>query len=161
MAPAQMIPPVAYCRPTMYSGVPISAPPLIMLATTWIAPIKAKLEPRNTGTLRLVIRWNRIVPTPAQNSATEVSSPVSSGTSTVAPNMANTCWMPSSVICPQFFFVLSIPYSSSFCIVYPQTAPGRFKAFYFSQSTTRFSQSNSCTCTWTASLLLVGTFLPT
>ena len=53
----------------------------------------AKEEPRKTGTLNLVQQWNIKVPTPAENSASDGLRPVSKGTRTVAPNMANRCWM--------------------------------------------------------------------
>ena len=96
-----MMPPQAYCKPPMYSGVPMAAPPDFMLATVWMAAMKAKLEPRNAGTLRLVTRWKKMVPRPAANRATEVSRPVRMGTSTVEPNMANTCWMPRVMSLPQ------------------------------------------------------------
>lgn len=56
-----------------------------------IPAINAKLEPRKTGTFFFVIQWNSSVPRPAQNSVIEVFSPVSAGTSTVAPNMARVC----------------------------------------------------------------------
>lgn len=56
-----------------------------------IPAIKAKLEPRNTGTFFFVTQWNSSVPSPAQNSVIDVFSPVNAGTSTVAPNMARVC----------------------------------------------------------------------
>ena len=69
------------------SGSPALESPI----TAMIPPMNAKLEPRKTGTFRFVTRWNRSVPSPAQISVIEVFSPVSAGTSTVAPNMARTC----------------------------------------------------------------------
>ena len=57
-------------------------------------PIKAKELPRKAGTLRPVIKWNSSVPRPANSSVVATSRPVSAGTRTVAPNMANMCWMP-------------------------------------------------------------------
>ena len=56
----------------------------------------AKDEPRKAGTLPLVIKWNSSVPRPAQSRVVETLRPVSRGTSTVAPNMANMCWTPRS-----------------------------------------------------------------
>jgi len=56
--------------------------------------MKAKLEPRKTGTIRPVTRWKRSVPTPAVKRATAGLRPVRRGTSTVAPNMATVCWRP-------------------------------------------------------------------
>ena len=64
------------------------------MATAWMAAMNAKLEPRYTGTLRPVMKWNSSVPRPAHSSAVDGLRPVSAGTSTVAPNIANTCWMP-------------------------------------------------------------------
>ena len=55
------------------------------------AGIKAKDEPKKAGTFAPVIKIYSSVPVPAVNSAVEGLSPVNSGTSTVAPNMANTC----------------------------------------------------------------------
>ncbi len=60
--------------------------------------MKAKDEPRNAGTLPLVRKWNSSVPRPANSSVAETGRPVRIGTSTVAPNMANMCWKPSSII---------------------------------------------------------------
>lgn len=50
-----------------------------------IGAIKAKLLPKKTGTLPLVIIWKIKVPTPADNNAIDGFMPTSSGTSTVAP----------------------------------------------------------------------------
>ncbi len=55
------------------------------------APRNAKEDPRNAGTFRPVMRWNKRVPRPAKNSVVETFRPVMAGTSTVAPNMANMC----------------------------------------------------------------------
>ena len=44
------------------------------------------------------MRWNSSVPTPANSSVDDTLSPVSAGTSIVAPNMANICCKPSSSI---------------------------------------------------------------
>ena len=38
------------------------------------------------------------VPKPANSNVAETESPVSVGTKMVAPNMANMCWMPKTVI---------------------------------------------------------------
>ena len=57
------------------------------------AGMKAKEDPRNAGTFAPVIRMYKRVPVPAVNSAEVMLSPVNIGTSTVAPNMAKTCWM--------------------------------------------------------------------
>ena len=54
-------------------------------------PRNAKEEPRNAGTFIFVITWNKSVPSPANNKVVAMSSPVRSGTSTVAPNIANMC----------------------------------------------------------------------
>ena len=69
-----------------------------------MADIKAKLDPKNTGTLKSVHLWNNKVPTPAQNIATDGSKPVSSGTNTVAPNIASKCWIDKMI-----FFILIPP----------------------------------------------------
>lgn len=53
--------------------------------------MKAKEEPRNAGTLRLVSRWNSRVPRPANSRVVAISMPVRIGTRTVAPNIANMC----------------------------------------------------------------------
>ena len=60
--------------------------------------MKAKLEPRKAGTLPLASRWKSSVPSPAKSSVTLTERPVSVGTSTVAPNMANMCCTPSTNI---------------------------------------------------------------
>ena len=60
--------------------------------------MKAKDDPRNAGTLPFARKWNRSVPRPANSSVAETESPVSVGTKMVAPNMANRCWMPKTVI---------------------------------------------------------------
>ena len=60
--------------------------------------MKAKDEPRNAGTLRLVIKWNSRVPSPANSRVVAMSSPVRMGTRTVAPNIANMCWIPRTSI---------------------------------------------------------------
>src|SRR5260370_39935788 len=39
------------------------------------------------------------VPTPLISTATLASKPISSGPSTVPPNIATTCWMPSAIVC--------------------------------------------------------------
>ena len=59
--------------------------------------MKAKEEPRNAGTLNLVMQWNAKVPIPANNRVDDTESPVSTGTKMVAPNMANRCWIPKMV----------------------------------------------------------------
>ena len=53
--------------------------------------MKANEDPRNAGTLRFVSTWNSRVPRPANSSVVAISSPVRSGTRTVAPNIANMC----------------------------------------------------------------------
>ena len=60
--------------------------------------MKAKDEPRNAGTLPPVIRWNSNVPRPANSRVVAMSSPVSMGTRTVAPNIANICCSPKTSI---------------------------------------------------------------
>jgi hypothetical protein len=59
-----------------------------------IGAMKAKLEPRKTGTIRPVTRWKTRVPSPAVKRATEGLRPVRRGTRTVAPNMATVCCRP-------------------------------------------------------------------
>ena len=71
--------------------MPTAAPSLNIWQTAIIEPMNAKLEPRNTGTLKPVMMWHSHVPRPAHSSAIAGLMPVSAGTSTVAPNMANTC----------------------------------------------------------------------
>src|SRR5260370_41727510 len=39
------------------------------------------------------------VPTPLISTATLASKPISSGPSTVPPNIATTCWTPSAIVC--------------------------------------------------------------
>jgi hypothetical protein len=61
--------------------------------------MNAKLEPRYDGTLPPVIRKNTSVPTPDISTATLGSKPISSGASTVAPNIATTCCAPIAIDC--------------------------------------------------------------
>ena len=65
-----------------------------MGATMAKPPRNANDDPRNAGTLPLVSRWNSSVPRPAHSSVVDTLRPVSSGTSTVAPNMAKVCCTP-------------------------------------------------------------------
>ena len=51
----------------------------------------AKDEPKNAGTLRFEIKWNRSVPKPANKSVAETERPVRTGTKIVEPNIANMC----------------------------------------------------------------------
>ena len=67
------------------------APPFVTMVKP---PRYAKLEPRNAGTLPLHRKWNSSVPRPAQSSVVLTLRPVSRGTSTVAPNIANMCCAP-------------------------------------------------------------------
>ena len=60
--------------------------------------MNANDEPKNAGTLPFARKWNSSVPNPANRSVAETESPVSAGTSTVAPNMANMCCRPKTVI---------------------------------------------------------------
>ena len=46
----------------------------------------------------LEMKWNISVPIPANSSVTDTSRPVSSGTSTVAPNIAKRCCTPRIII---------------------------------------------------------------
>ena len=68
--------------------------PSTAVLTAAYPPRNAKDEPRNAGTLRPVMRWNSSVPRPANISVALTGRPVMMGTSTVAPNMANTCCRP-------------------------------------------------------------------
>ena len=61
--------------------------------------MNAKLEPRYDGTLPPVIAKNTSVPTPDISTATFGSKPISSGASTVAPNIATTCCAPIATVC--------------------------------------------------------------
>ena len=73
--------------------------------------MKAKLEPRKTGTIRPVTRWKTRVPTPAVKRATAGLRPVRRGTKTVAPNMATVCWRPRIRclgVIPGRFYTLSV-----------------------------------------------------
>ena len=55
----------------------------------WMGAMKAKELARKIGTEPPVMAWKRRVPAPAVKSAMDGSSPVSSGTSTSAPNATN------------------------------------------------------------------------
>lgn len=59
--------------------------------------MNANDDPRNAA-LSLRKEWNSSVPKPANSNVAETESPVSVGTKMVAPNMANMCWMPKTVI---------------------------------------------------------------
>ena len=85
--PAATIPPVAYGMPS----VP---------AAPKIAPMNANEEPRKIGTFLFVMKKNQIVAIPAQNKVTEIDIPQIIGTRTVAPNIANTCCRPRTIILP-------------------------------------------------------------
>ena len=60
--------------------------------------MNANDDPRNAGTFPFARKWNSSVPKPANSNVAETESPVSVGTKMVAPNMANMCWMPKTVI---------------------------------------------------------------
>ena len=60
--------------------------------------MNANEEPRNAGTFPFARKWNSSVPKPANRSVADTESPVSAGTSTVAPNMANICCRPNTPI---------------------------------------------------------------
>ena len=57
--------------------------------------MNANDDPRNAGTFPFARKWNSSVPKPANSSVADTERPVSTGTSTVAPNMANRCCRPS------------------------------------------------------------------
>jgi hypothetical protein len=76
--------------------------------------IKAKDEPRYVGTFPRVIRWKIKVPTPLATSALPGSRPVSAGTKTVAPNIANKCCNDSGIALKKFF----IPFPPFNCPTY-------------------------------------------
>ena len=54
-----------------------------------IGVIKAKLEPKNAGTLFFVTTPNNKVPKPAVNKAVDGGKPTNNGTKVVAPTQAN------------------------------------------------------------------------
>ena len=56
--------------------------------------MNANDEPKNAGTLNLVIKWNSNVPIPAKSKVVDTGRPVMAGTRTVAPNIANMCCKP-------------------------------------------------------------------
>ena len=60
--------------------------------------MNANEEPRNAGTFPFARKWNSSVPRPANRSVADTDRPVSAGTSTVAPNMANICCRPNTPI---------------------------------------------------------------
>ena len=60
--------------------------------------MNANEEPRNAGTFPFARNWNSSVPRPANRSVADTDRPVSAGTSTVAPNMANICCRPNTPI---------------------------------------------------------------
>ena len=77
-------------KPHNVPGRPKSSVALI------IGAIKAKLLPRKTGTLPLVMAWKISVPIPAVRRATDGSKPTRRGTNTVAPNATNRNWAPTT-----------------------------------------------------------------
>ena len=60
--------------------------------------MKANDEPRNAGTFPFERKWNKSVPKPANRSVAETERPVSTGTRIVAPNIANMCCKPKTII---------------------------------------------------------------
>jgi hypothetical protein len=79
---------IPYTTPTAI--IPDSVPARPNISVDFIiGAINAKLDPKKTGTLPLVIKWNIRVPTPAEKRAIDGSIPTSRGTSTVAPKATN------------------------------------------------------------------------
>ena len=67
--------------------------------TPWeIGATKTNEDARKTGIERRVIHWNNNVPSPAVNSATLGSSPVSNGINTMAPKATNSICAPMRII---------------------------------------------------------------
>src|SRR5690554_4226930 len=85
----------------------------------WIGAIKANDEARKTGTVTRVTPWKMRVPTPAVNSATLGSSPVSSGTSTKAPNATNSICAPVRITLSGESFDNCASATDSFIGVFP------------------------------------------
>ena len=99
MAPAPITPHMAtWICSTRFMPKELGAP--AGSSTTHNAAMKAKEEPRNTGFLPPVHRWNTSVPRPAASRATPTSRPVSRGTRMVAQLMAKACWKPSATALP-------------------------------------------------------------
>jgi hypothetical protein len=82
--PTATKPPRAYSYPIWSMTIPAGAR-------------NAKLDPRYAGAFPFVITIKRSVPTPFINSTTAGLIPKIKGTSTVAPNMANMCWILSGI----------------------------------------------------------------
>ena len=89
---------IPYTRPTETSPQSVPGSPKSSVALI-IGAIKAKLLPKNTGTLPLVTAWKISVPTPAVSSATEGSRPTSNGTRTVAPKATKRNCALTTVFC--------------------------------------------------------------
>ena len=143
-APATIMPPHAYLKPSIYSALPSAALPDASAATVHIAAMNANDEPRNAGTLPPVTKWNISVPRPAHSSAIAGSSPVSIGTSTVEPNMANTCCMPSTTfypltLCCALHLIYPSIYGRASAADIPLKGP---HPSYMSNSATRLTPSN-------------------
>ena len=100
-SPAKQTPTHAYGSSSAFSIVFPAASVIPYIHFTAAYPLKnAKEDPRNAGTFLFVIRWNRSVPRPANNSVVATSNPVRIGDSTVAPNIANMCCKPKSSVFP-------------------------------------------------------------
>lgn len=85
--PVKMIPTI--CAPiTSLWFHPFSAPYLEM---ELIESMKANDDPRKTGTMRLVVKWKMIVPTPAEMRAIDGFIPVINGTRMLEPIIAKVC----------------------------------------------------------------------
>ena len=93
--------PATRTPPHAYGSISVLGCPFCSGATAAYPPRKANDEPRNAGTLPFVIMWNSSVPRPAIKSVVEMFKPVSSGTNTVAPNMAKVCCSPSRMVLGQ------------------------------------------------------------
>lgn len=82
--PTATKPPSAYSYPICSMTIPAGAR-------------NAKLEPKYAGAFPFVTAIKRRVPTPFMNNTIAGLIPKMKGTSTVAPNMANICWMLSGI----------------------------------------------------------------
>ena len=89
-----------YTSDTAVSPASVPGKPHSLVAAM-MGAMKANELPRKIGTLPFVTKWNRNVPTPAVKSAVAGSMPMSSGTSTVAPNATKRNCTPTTV-----FFVI-------------------------------------------------------
>jgi hypothetical protein len=78
----------------MFSAYILEALPPVM---DRIGPMKAKLEPRQLGTLRPVMKTKRRVPTPEKKRVTRGPNPIRMGANTVHPNIAITCCIPIGI----------------------------------------------------------------